>query len=122
MIIIINKLTLYHTILTFNNPKEEGFGTHYGKRRNAGNQHFFLFPTLFSTLSKTEIVILATFNLLSANALNLVVSKILFFGNWFIHEKDLVKMDQCSVDCYKVGLMVESDPDLFCDFVNGSSR
>ena len=26
-------LTLYHTIPTFDHPKEEGFGKHYGKRR-----------------------------------------------------------------------------------------
>ena len=35
---------------------------------------------MFSTLSKTENTILATFYLLSANALNLVKSKILLFG------------------------------------------
>ena len=26
-------LTLYHTIPTFKDPKKEGFGKHYGKRR-----------------------------------------------------------------------------------------
>ena len=36
---------------------------------------FSAFPTMFSTLSKIEIIILATFNLLSANALNLVKGK-----------------------------------------------
>ena len=30
-------LTLYHTILTFKDPKEEGFGKHWEKRENAGN-------------------------------------------------------------------------------------
>ena len=30
-------LTLYHTILTFNDPKEEGFGKHCGKRRQEGH-------------------------------------------------------------------------------------
>ena len=39
------------------------------------------FSTMFSTLSKTEIVIFVTFNLLSANAFNLVWSKILSCGN-----------------------------------------
>ena len=41
----------------------------------------FPFPTVFSsTLSQREIIILAMFNLLSANAFNLVVPKILSFG------------------------------------------
>ena len=39
------------------------------------------FPTMFSTLSNTEIIIFVRFNLSSANALNLVWSKILLFGN-----------------------------------------
>ena len=39
------------------------------------------FPTMFSTLSKTEIIIFVTFNLSSANAFNLVCSKILLCGN-----------------------------------------
>ena len=36
--------------------------------------------TVFSTLSKREIVIIATSNFSSANAFNLVTSKILLFG------------------------------------------
>ena len=60
-------LTLNHSILTFNNPKEEGFGKNLvGKGENAGNQ--------------TEVVILATFNLSSPIRLNLLTSKILLFG------------------------------------------
>ena len=35
---------------------------------------------MFTTLSKTDIIILATFILSSANAFNLVVSKILLYG------------------------------------------
>ena len=50
-----------------------------GKGANAGNQLFLLFP-VFSTLSRREIIILTTFNLLSANAFNVVMSKILLFG------------------------------------------
>ena len=42
-----------------------------GKGENAGNQHFSPFTTMFSTLSKREIVILATLNLSSAIAFNL---------------------------------------------------
>ena len=39
---------------------------------------------MFSTLSKREIIILSTFHLSSANALNLVQSKILLFGKVLI--------------------------------------
>ena len=35
---------------------------------------------MFSSLSKVEIIIWATFTLLTANAFNLVTSKILLFG------------------------------------------
>ena len=38
------------------------------------------FPTMSSTLSKREIIIFVTFNFLSANAFNLVWSKILLSG------------------------------------------
>ena len=44
-----------------------------------GNQHFLLFPHFFSTLSKREIIILATFNMKSVNSLNLVKSRIWSF-------------------------------------------
>ena len=50
-----------------------------GKGENAGNQHFLLFPQCF-LLYQREILMLATFNFLSANAFNLVKSKILLFG------------------------------------------
>ena len=53
------------------------------KRENAGNQHFSLFPIVFSILSKREIIILAQFNLSSANAFNLVTSTILSSGKVF---------------------------------------
>ena len=49
-----------------------------GKRENAGYQHFLLFP-VFSSLSKREILISATFNLSSANAF-LQMPKMLSFG------------------------------------------
>ena len=73
----VKRLTLYHTIPPFNNPKEEGFGKHCGKRRKCWLPAFSPFPTMFSTLSKTEILILATFILLPANAFNLVSSNFL---------------------------------------------
>ena len=78
-------LTLYHTIPTFNDP-EEGFGKHCGKRRKCWQPAFSAFPTVFSLLSKREIIILALFNLLSEKAFNLITSKILLFGKelmWF---------------------------------------
>ena len=44
-----------------------------GKRENAGyHQHFSPFPTMFSTLSRTELVICDAFILSSASAFNLV--------------------------------------------------
>ena len=51
-----------------------------GKGENVGNQHFLPFPPVFSILSKGGMVILATFNLSSANAFHLVKSKILSFS------------------------------------------
>ena len=47
---------------------------------NSEKQHFPLFPTMFSTVSKTEIIVLVTIDLLSAIALNLVQSQNLPFG------------------------------------------
>ena len=49
-------------------PRKKPFENIVGKGENA------------ATLAKTEIIILATFILLSANAFNLVTSKILLFG------------------------------------------
>ena len=45
---------LYHTIPIFNNPKEEGFGKHCGKRRKCWLPAFSPFPTVFSIKSKRE--------------------------------------------------------------------
>ena len=71
-------LTLYRTVQTFNDPKQERFGKHCGKRKTLWEKEntlakmlaFSPFPTVFSTLSKREILILATFNLSSARAFN----------------------------------------------------
>ena len=75
-------LTLYHKIRTFiNNPEKVNFWKHFGKGENAGHQHFLLFPQCFlSTLSKTNFAFLATFKLLSANALKFDQSIVLSFG------------------------------------------
>ena len=56
-----------------------------GKQENAGNQYFLLSPTMFFILARTNIAIWITFNLLSANALNLDLSEILLFGNRLSH-------------------------------------
>ena len=48
-------------------------------------QAIFPFPAMFSTLSKTEIIISVAFNLSSADAFNLVWSKILLCGNGLIY-------------------------------------
>ena len=52
----------------------------FAKGKNAGNQHFLLFPQCFQPYQKGEIVTLAKFNLLSASAFNLFPSKTLLFG------------------------------------------
>ena len=73
-------LTRSHTMAPFDTSRKEAFLKHCGKRRNCLNKQFLPFPTMFSTLSKTEIIIFVTFNLSSANAFNLVWSKILSRG------------------------------------------
>ena len=73
-----------HIIPTFNDPKEEGFRKLRGKRRNAGNQIFFLFPQCFLLYQKKNLSFLATFYLSSANSFNLVMSKSLSFGKGLI--------------------------------------
>ena len=58
--------------------RKKRFKNIVGKGENAVNQHFLLFPTMFSNLFpkmfSTKIII-ATFNLSSVNALNLLQSK-----------------------------------------------
>ena len=70
-------LTLYHTIPT---QRKKALENTVGKGENAGNQHFLLFPTVFSTLSKREIIIVTTSILSSTTAFNLDKAKILSFG------------------------------------------
>ena len=60
-------LTLYHTILTFNDPEEEDFENIVEKGENAGNQHFLLFPQCFLPFLPKKFNFSATFILLSAN-------------------------------------------------------
>ena len=60
--------------------KKKALENTVGKGENAGKPAFSPFPMVFYTLPKREIVILATYSLSSANAFNLVSSKISSFG------------------------------------------
>ena len=51
-----------------------------GKGKNASNKYFSPFPTMFSNFSKMEIIIWATFMLLTENGFSMEQSKILLFG------------------------------------------
>ena len=90
-------VTHYHTILTFNHPKEEGFGTRCKKRRQCLKPAFSSFTIVFSTLSGREIIILATFNLSSANAFNLVTSEILSIDKEVTHYHTLPHFDALKI-------------------------
>ena len=68
-------LNFYHTTQTFNDPERQDSRKYYEKLDNAGNQYSPVI-TMFSTLSKGEITNLATFNLSSAKALNLLTSRV----------------------------------------------
>ena len=72
-------LTHFHTILTCLGKKP--FSKHRGKRRKCWLPAFYPFPTMFSTLSKTYIIIYVTFILSSANVFNLDKVKFLSSGN-----------------------------------------
>ena len=63
--------------------RKKPFENLVGKGENAGNYHFSPFPTMFSTLSKTNINFSVTFILSSAKAFNLDQSEILSFGKEF---------------------------------------
>ena len=70
-------LTIYHTIPTYRKRSLENI---VEKGDKAGNQHFLLFPQcFFFTLSVINCTIRTTLKLSSANAFNLVWSKILSF-------------------------------------------
>ena len=66
-------LTLYHTILTFNDLKEDGFGKHCGERRKCWQPAFSpFFHSVFPLLKRGWSFYQY---LSSANALNLVTPK-----------------------------------------------
>ena len=68
------QLFLFHAVLTLIYPLENIVG------KNKMLAAFSSFPTMFSTLLTTEIIILERFNVSSANALNLTQTKNLSFG------------------------------------------
>ena len=99
-----NSLTPYNTIPTFNDPKEEDIGKHFGKRRKCWLPAFPPFPTVFSMLSKREIVIsqiVILETLSSANALNLVRSKILTFSKELTKTNNVEIKSFCKVQIIK---------------------
>ena len=59
--------------------KEKAFENIVGKEENAGNQHFLLFPTMFSILSKTNFNSLDYF-FCHLKMLLIIMCKILFFA------------------------------------------
>ena len=107
-------LTLYHTIPTINDPNEKGFGKHWGKRRKCWKPAFSPFPTVFSNLTRREIIILTASNLSSANAFNLDQAKILSFGKELTHYHTMPHFDtrktyNCRKCCEKRRLLVTSN-------------
>ena len=68
---------------------KETFSKHYAKRRKCWLPAFSPFPTMFSTLSQTVLIIYVTFILSSANALNLDTVKFLSSGNGLTDTKPL---------------------------------
>ena len=72
-------LTLYQTLLGFQDPRKEGFRKHYGKSRKSFKPSFSPFPSMFFYPSKNKFQFLITFILSSANAFfNLEMSKLLY--------------------------------------------
>ena len=98
-------LTFYHTIMTFNDPKEEGFEKHYEKRRKCLLPAFSSFPTVFSTPSQREIVILVMFvvckcfqfghvqKFVIRQRVNLNKAKILSTGKGLTHSHTMTPFD-----------------------------
>ena len=68
-------LTLYLTILTFNDLEKEAYWKHCGKTRKCCLPVFYPFPTLFSIISKTNLIFSVSFILSSSIASNLDLSK-----------------------------------------------
>ena len=54
--IMLRCLTLYHIIPCISNHENEDFEKTLGKGENADIQHFLLFPTMFSSITKTNSI------------------------------------------------------------------
>ena len=76
--------TCSHTMTPFETSKEWSLLKTLWEKEKLPVQAISPFPTMFFTLPKTEIIIFVTSNLSSANAFNLVWSKILLCGNGLI--------------------------------------
>ena len=63
-----NGLTLYHAVLTFNNPEKGGVKIYFWKRRKCWIAAFSPCPKMFSTLPKTSYNFLFPFIVSSASA------------------------------------------------------
>ena len=77
-------LTHSDTMTPFDWSGKEAFKKHCEKRRNCLYKQLLLFPQCFLVFllyQRQEVLIFVTFNLSSANAFNLVWSKILLCGN-----------------------------------------
>ena len=68
---------------------KEAFSKHCGKKRKCWKPAFSPFPTMYSTLSKTEIIIYVTSILSSANAFNFDQVRLLWSGNGLMHSEKL---------------------------------
>ena len=80
--VFLTYLTLYPTIPTFNDLENEAFWKCCGKRRKCWLPAFSPFPTIFSTIPKTNFKV--AFILLSASSSNSDRSKLLLFGNYYV--------------------------------------
>ena len=78
---LLYKLTVYHKIPTFTNPEYETFWKQIGNKKKCCQLAFSRFLEMFSTLSKTGVANLATYELLSTISLHLNQSKTWSVGN-----------------------------------------
>ena len=94
---ILYMLTHSHTMTPFDRSGKEAFWKHCGKRRNCLYKQSLLFPQCFLLYQRQKLSF--SFELSSANAFNLVRSKILSCGNGlkdqYIYDPDgsLIKMN-----------------------------
>ena len=86
------------TMTPFDRSGKETFWKHCRKRINCLYKQFLLFPQCF-LVSNTEIIIFVTFHLSSANASNLVWSKISLFGNGLNNEWKILTL-QPTISCF----------------------